>query len=514
MLTNTNGKPERAAVYCRVSSEEQAQAGTIENQVEFARRYTELHQIPVHDVYLDDGVSGTLPLDQRPGSSRLMEDARASKFNVVLIYKLDRFARRQRVLLDGFETLNALDIGLRSMTESFDTATAIGRLFMQMMGSFAEYEREAILERTSLGKQRAARDGRWTGGMAPFGYRIVDKHMTVDPAQAAVVRRIFDLYVHESMGTIAIAELLNAEEVPTAFCAQNRGRQYKWNIGVLSRILRNTAYIGRYVAGKRVGKLIAEYEVPAIVDEATFQTAKPLLRKKMQDAKRNAHRTYLLRSLIRCHCGYVAIGRGSHSDRIYHYSCPHGHFKLRAELLEKKVWDDVAAFAGDPGDVIEQLREVLRGRATATEDVAQQVAYVAKQIATKQLEQDGIITLYRRGRITEVQLDRQLDDLVRETAALEARQQVLFGQQVEAQSREAAMITAEEMLPQLRERVAAIERDAASKDLETAARALEAKRELIKDLVDGIEVDQEGVVTIRYVFVDYSVHVKDLVEVR
>ncbi len=77
-------------------------------------------------------------------------------------------------MLDGFEDLDSQGIGLRSMTQPFDTSTPIGRLFMQMMGSFAEYERETILERTSLGKQRAARDGRWVGGMPPFGYRIVN----------------------------------------------------------------------------------------------------------------------------------------------------------------------------------------------------------------------------------------------------------------------------------------------------------------------------------------------------
>ncbi len=77
-------RPERVAIYCRVSSDEQAEAGTIEIQTEFARRYTELHGMVVHDYYLDDGVSGTLALDKRPGSRRLMDDARAGNFGVVL----------------------------------------------------------------------------------------------------------------------------------------------------------------------------------------------------------------------------------------------------------------------------------------------------------------------------------------------------------------------------------------------------------------------------------------------
>ncbi len=321
------------------------------------------------------------------------------------------------------------------------------------------------------------------------------------------MRRIFDLYVHEGKGTIAIAALLNAESVPTAFCGQKRGRQYEWSIGVLSRILRNTAYIGHYVAGKRSGKLIAEYQVPTIVDEATFNTAQVLLRERMKDAKRNAHRVYLLRGLIRCHCGYMAIGRGSHEYQVFHYCCPKGHVKLRAEALEQAVWEDVAALARDPGDAIDKLRERLRGQVRDTGDVGAHITEIAGQIAAKKLEQDSIITQYRRGRITEAQLDKQLDDLARETATLEARHQVLLSRQVEVQSRETAMISAEEMLPRLRERVDEIERGAASADPEIAAAALEAKRNLIKRLVDRIQVDENGAVDIRYVVSDWSVHV-------
>ena len=111
------GKPPRVAVYCRVSSDEQAQAGMIENQLDFARRYCDLHGLLVHDFYTDEGMSGTLAVDERPNGKRLLADARAGKLIAVLVYRVDRFARSTLHLLHAHDVLRRAGVTLRSMTE-------------------------------------------------------------------------------------------------------------------------------------------------------------------------------------------------------------------------------------------------------------------------------------------------------------------------------------------------------------------------------------------------------------
>ncbi|MDP2858089.1 MAG: recombinase family protein, partial [Bacillota bacterium] len=129
------GKRQKVAIYARVSGEEQREAGTIENQLEFARRYCDLHGIKVADTYRDDGVTGTVPLERRPEGRRLLKDAADGQFGTVLVYRVDRLARKTIHLLNAYEQLDALGIALRSMTESFDTVTPAGKFTMTMFAS-------------------------------------------------------------------------------------------------------------------------------------------------------------------------------------------------------------------------------------------------------------------------------------------------------------------------------------------------------------------------------------------
>ncbi|MBC7336349.1 MAG: recombinase family protein, partial [Clostridia bacterium] len=244
----------KAAVYARVSSEEQQKAETIENQLDFARRYAELHGIEVVEWYKDDGVSGTLPLEERPEGRRLLRDARRGRFNLVLVYKVDRLARKTIHLLNAYEELERLGIGLRSMTEAFDTGTPAGKFTMTMFASIAALERDTILERTALGKARKARQGRWPGGTPPLGYRLNQEgRLEIEPQEAEIVRTVFRLYVEEGMGTIPIADYLNAHNVPVSTNLKGtRRRAGKWRAGRISMILANPTYRGIYRYSKRL----------------------------------------------------------------------------------------------------------------------------------------------------------------------------------------------------------------------------------------------------------------------
>src|SRR5918992_5064694 len=178
------GSPERVALCLRVSSEEQRERETIEIQDEFLSQYCRLYGLDVAGIYKDDGVSGTIPLEERPEGRRLLEDAKASKFDTVLVYKLDRLGQSLLVIVDTHDRLQAAGVSLRSATEPIDTSNPSGRLIFQMLASFAEYERETIGERTRAGLHRAYRNGKHIGRI-PYGYTLgPGRYMGAELAEA------------------------------------------------------------------------------------------------------------------------------------------------------------------------------------------------------------------------------------------------------------------------------------------------------------------------------------------
>lgn len=364
-------------------------------------------------------MSGALAVDERPNGRRLLTDARAGRFSAVLIYRVDRFARSTLHRLHAHDALRQAGVTLGSMTEPFDTATPLGEFIMTLLGSLGALERATIIEWTNLGRLRAAREGRWLGGKLPYGYRVVDKRLVVEPAEAATVQRIFQLYVHEGMGLIPIAEGVSS---PFGQRGQATRRwpdgERRWNTGILSRVLRNTAYVGRYQAGRRTGKALAEYAAPPLVEQGLCDAAQRLLQERFVEASRNAHRLYLLRGLISCHWSRRVGGDGHRRRDQFYYACPAGHFRQRAEVLEATI-----TYARNPGaEVLRPLRQRLEAQAQEVEDVTQELADLARQLAAKNAERDAVITVYRRRRITEAQLDAPAV----EVAALKARQQALF----------------------------------------------------------------------------------------
>jgi site-specific DNA recombinase len=169
----SEGNAEKVALYLRVSSEEQRDRETIEIQDDFLEQYRELYDLDVADIYKDDGVSGTILLHERPEGRQLFEDAKAGKFNTVLVYRLDRIGRSLLVVVDAHDRLQEAEVALRSATEPIDTSTPAGRLIFQMLASFTEFEKETIVERTSAGKRRAYRNG-VQPGLIPYGYDIAE----------------------------------------------------------------------------------------------------------------------------------------------------------------------------------------------------------------------------------------------------------------------------------------------------------------------------------------------------
>jgi site-specific DNA recombinase len=314
-MPSTNGhgsKPERVALYLRVSSEEQRDRETIEIQREFLEPYCELYGFQVVKTYADDGISGTISLHERPEGRELLEDAKEGKFQAVLVYRLDRLGRSLLVVVDAHDRLESLGVSLRSATESIETATPSGRLIFQMLASFAEYERAAIRERTRAGLHRAYRSGRHMGAV-PYGYRTDEQgHLQIVPEEAAVVQQIIE-DVADGSTLHAEAKRLNELGHPAPGWRYGSGKRRPgsrlWSVPTVSNIVHQRAYSGTHEVKINGGTDIIEQAVPAIVDAALQERAQITLTENKRYPDRKNARRYLLTGLVTCAvCGSACGG--------------------------------------------------------------------------------------------------------------------------------------------------------------------------------------------------------------
>lgn len=190
--------------------------------------------ILLNDHYDDGGYSGgTL---ERPALQRLMGDIRAGKVDLVIVYKADRLCRSMAKFYNLIEFFEAHGVSFVSVSERFDTSTAMGRLFVNMLQSFAQYEREQTSDRVKDKVAAAKKRGLWTGGSPPFGYKPVDKKLIIVEDEARIVRRIFHGFVNCGSATQLARELRQEGLV-------NRNGNF-FHKTAISKILNNKTYLG------------------------------------------------------------------------------------------------------------------------------------------------------------------------------------------------------------------------------------------------------------------------------
>ncbi|HBV95570.1 MAG: hypothetical protein JL50_09775 [Peptococcaceae bacterium BICA1-7] len=417
------------AFYGRVSTEEQADRGNIAGQVDFARKYFSLHggeeKVEGYGIYLDEGVSGTLPLDARPGGAALMADARSGKVGAVYFYRLDRLARSTRVVLDTYKELENLNVSIKSMTESFDTGTPVGKFFMTLLASIAALERDTILERTQMGKERKAREGCWTSGPPPFGYRIgPDKRLSVYCPEAETVRLIFRLY-SGGMTMVPLAEYLNARDIPTPNVSKEwkRAAAGTWQAGHISIILRSTVYRGEYFTMRRSkkGRGGTVIKVPAIVTGEEFDRAAALMAQNGDLSRRLRGRAYPLGGLIYCGlCGRAMVGNSGGSGRRYYRcsgtvnrgrgrECSSG--QVRAGDLERVIWEDIKEFIKNPGNYSQKVVQRLEDQKKKVSPENEEVGDLERAIAAKRSARSKVLSLAARSLVSEEEAERELQSL-------------------------------------------------------------------------------------------------------
>ena len=161
----------KVAIYCRVSTIEQAEEGlSIDSQYHNIKEYCKNQGHEIYNLYEDRGISGK-NITNRPGIKQLLEDATKNKFDLVVVWKLNRISRKLLDILNIVDLLNKHNIAFRSLTENFETETPSGKLQLNIMGAIGEFERETIAENVKMGLLARAREGRWNGGVV-LGYTL------------------------------------------------------------------------------------------------------------------------------------------------------------------------------------------------------------------------------------------------------------------------------------------------------------------------------------------------------
>ena len=222
----------------------------------------------------DDGAFSGASLD-RPALQQLLADVRASKIDIVLVYKVDRLTRSLADFAKLIELFDAHRVSFVSVTQCFNTSSSMGRLTLNVLLSFAQFERELIGERVRDKIAASKRKGIWVGGPVPLGYATVDKKILVVPAEAEAVRTIFARYLE--LGSIrALAEDLDRRGICSKPRRLSNGRTIgggRFGVGALAYLLKNRFYIGEVVyRGEVHGG-----EQAAIVDRAMFQAVQAKL---------------------------------------------------------------------------------------------------------------------------------------------------------------------------------------------------------------------------------------------
>ena len=458
----------RVGLYPRVSGHEQEDNYSIPEQIDRMKKYCESRDWMVYKIYTDSVYTGS-NMD-RPGLQDMIKDCKAGKLDMVLVYKLDRLSRSQKDTLylieDVFEKNG---VGFTSMTENFDTSTPHGKFIVGILSVFAQLEREKIKERTMIGKDSRAKEGKWHGGRwVPIGYDFVDGILYPNEYEAMQVKEIADLFLkHTPVRTI---EKMMTEK-------GYRHKHGEWEAKTIRRVLSNPVNIGMIKNRDRWYKGLHD----PILSQETFDAIQALMEhRKTEYGAARPHQS-LLGGILYCkNCG-GRYARQS-SNGIYTYMCYSRSKKMkkmikdpscrnknyRMEELEAAILGEIHKLAVDP-DRVEQVRE-----RRPVSDVSEKIKSINSEIAKIDTQISKMMDLYALGTI-------DLDVISDKVAELNGCKTAL------AKELDSLNVPTEEdalTADQVRD-IASLMKD----DL-----PLEDKRNIVQSLIYYIEIDEDDVI--------------------
>lgn len=427
---------ERVAVYVRVSTTEQAERQTIEAQVIACRNYCEAKGYQIMAEFLDDGVSGMVPFEERPEGWRLLEAGKDELFSRVIILCPDRLGRDVTEALLAMRAFKRLRLTVEFVVQSFDD-TPEGTFQFQVLAAVAQLERGLITRRTMAGRRQHVRNGDlYMAPVSPYGYLRNGKVLKPHPEQAEVVKNIFRWTVEENLGIQAIARRLNEAGVPPPDNAKRRS-QHGFHGTTVYKILTARRYVGQATyseksegKGKRK-KIIDAGEpmvCPPLVDEELFEAAQEAMRKRHRQNKGATKYVYLLQHLARCHaCGSACtVGRASGGRPTYR--CGHarrygaathnGRSSWPASLVEPPVQRWVLSVLDDPDAALARAELSWHREDEAQRERAERRRKLEERIRGLDNEELRVLEWARKGHIDEAAMLQQLDQVRAERAKL------------------------------------------------------------------------------------------------
>ena len=419
----------RVAIYTRRSTDEENQPFTIEAQTSKLKSYIKSQDgWTLVKEYSDDASGAKI---DRPNLNQALRAARAGLFDVLLVYRVDRFTRRIRDLSTLLEELDEAGVVFRSATEPFDTSTPAGRMLVQMLGVFAEFEREMIIDRVVNGMERKASKGQWTLGVAPEGYRVdaETQHLVPIKAEMPAIKEIFRLYTKDRIGCRAVAKNIN-----TRGLRRRSGRPYSFK--TIADILSNPVYVGTVL----FRDVETENAHPGIIDRDTFDRAQRLLieRGESPAAAAGAASEYHLTGKIVCPlCGRTYLGTAAHGrSRTYRYytcwtrnrygtdHCPAP--RIDADRFDAVVLDALNVFYTRKTDLMmEAIGEAQAHHEAIRSELEAEQDSIRIQMAHKETAVDRYLTDYEDGKLDKNLIEQRVQKLSDELTELRHRRDEL-----------------------------------------------------------------------------------------
>jgi len=335
----------KAALYARVSSEEQIEGYSLDAQIRAFRAFVQERGWIIYREYIDKGVSAhTDDVSKRPLFREAVGDALNQKYDVLIVHKLDRFARNVRITLEYLEKLEKAGCSFVSLNEQLDFSTPIGKVMLANLAAFGQYYSDNLSAEVKKGLAERAMQGLWVGPV-PFGYSAGDDGLLVTvPGEADLVVRCYELYASGCHTGRTIATWLNQTEFRPRARRRNQGeRQYLWTTNNVRDMLKNAFYLG-YVKYK--GELIPGKH-PAIVSQELFKRVQQIRKEHYcgPSTFTPRYRTYLLKGLLRCvHCGEKVWAQHINGYDYYREQnsargvpCPNPTSYHRTEVFDSQV---------------------------------------------------------------------------------------------------------------------------------------------------------------------------------
>lgn len=351
------------------------------------KAYADYNDYEIVGTYEDAGKSGK-SIEGRLEFNRMMEDIKSGKDGVsfVLVFKLSRFGRNAADVLSTLQVMQDFGVNLICVEDGIDSSKDAGKLMISVLSAVAEIERENIRVQTMEGRIQKAREGKWNGGFAPYGYQLIDGKLQINEEEAEAIRVIFDQYVHTDIGANGVAKYLENHGIHKI--QRQNGKNPLFDAHLVRLILKNPVYCGKIAYGRRKTEkvhgtrneyhlveqdnyILTDGQHDTIIEEDVWQAAQVKLiaqAKKYEHVNRDKDtKTHLLSGIVRCPvCGAGMYGNksikrkkdGTKYKDFYYYGCKHrtmtrGHKcdykkQIREELLDNAVAEVIVKLVGNP----------------------------------------------------------------------------------------------------------------------------------------------------------------------